>query len=208
MNVSLLLSEQYDTFMKGSWEGRHNEEAIKKWGVWRWKGIYADRLRIITHVNFFLSNGYAVVDFGGGAAGLGLNSDVIDIADNDDPIWALKQYENIGMIFSSHMLEHTGDPEMYIHDFYAALSYGGVLYLHVPSIYGYNHWSPEAYKDRHPEIEHGHKCQFILNGREDYDHSECAGIYSIDHLVKDAGFGDVTARYCDDRSIIITGQVL
>jgi hypothetical protein len=205
MTSEKVFSKRYEEFMQGTWEERHNPKAIAGWGVWRWKGLHNVRGHLADAILYCLhTSKLDVIDFGGRGGPLGFGSKIVDIADSNSVLTDLLKYKP-GLIFSSHTLEHTDHPENYLVNFYAALSEGGWLYLHVPSVYGYKHWSPGAHKSRHPDNPHPHKWQFILNGIDD-GANESADILSIDKLVQSVGFAIMDKRYCGDRSIMILGK--
>ena len=135
-----------------SWQRRHSPEVITQLGVWRWKGIQKYAGRILD-----LICGKRVIDFGGFDGPLGFGSIVVDQKAEyktlDDVLG------QVGVIFTSHTLEHLDDPATWLHKALARLANGGYLIVHVPA-WTCERWRADQYtNERQPT---GHRHTFCL----------------------------------------------
>lgn len=114
---------------------RHHERAGAL-GVFRWRGIQKHLDSILSLV---ARPGAKVLDLGGAAGPLGLESAIVDRLDRD--VWGrpvpFHSLEAAGcdndVVFSSHALEHMSDLDAVLGSIRAALKEGGHLLLHVPA---------------------------------------------------------------------------
>lgn len=156
ITLDMLKSAEYAKLADLPFEKRHSEQNCKKWGAWRWLGIMDNKDAIL---RIILRPARRILDIGGAEGPFGFGSEIVDTAKTD--IWGRPvPYERIedvphmvDVIFSSHMLEHVGNPWARTDIWRDKLICGGYLILHVPSTMGYEYW--------HPLKKPGHKWLFV-----------------------------------------------
>ena len=172
-----------------SWRLRHSPEAIKTLGVWRWKGIQQHMDRILE-----LCCGRRVIDFGGADGPLGLGSTVVDLSAERKTLDDVPG--PVDVIFTSHCLEHVDDLGGTLAAFYAKLSTGGHVIIHVPA-YTCGRWRAGCYASE-TQTKHLHNFSLSLGA---------VGVpFTPIDLEVGKLFGVIKAEYCGDNSIFIIGQ--
>jgi hypothetical protein len=197
MNHKLITSQEYENLNWEDWDSRHNKSMQCKYGVWRWKGMYENRERLLK-IFGKLSN---ILDVGGGLGPLGFGAWVIDCLQED--IIGRKVFHHtlndfplpmVDVIFSSHFLEHVKFIKVWLVMFFQKLEWGGYLILHVPSIRGRKWW--------HPDVKPEHKRLFALKDDciEDIKHE----VY-LDVMIE-KWFEIEYASHVGDNSILIIAK--
>lgn len=158
---------------------------------------YKDRiLRILLQPN------QTILDIGGADGPLGLGSVIVDKQKVD--IWgnpvkhrSIADFEEVDVIYSSHMLEHLEDPEMVLEAWASKLKAGGYLILHVPSVFGFIYW--------HRTIKPEHKWVYMWQeGVSEAIYQE-SGIYSLKPVIS-ALYSEYDRWYCGDCSLLVIGR--
>lgn len=198
MNLNLINSEEYKNLNWHDWDSRHNEDMQKKYGVWRWAGIFENRELILKEIG----ENRIILDIGGALAPIGFGSFVIDTLPSTiqgEPVISGRvsdvENENVDMIFSSHCLEHIKYIKETLHMWSEKLVSGGSLVLHVPSINGSRYW--------HPDVKPEHFWLFCL---KDYAPRDIKKIVPIDYLLEQIDFRIEVAKYVGDNSILVISR--
>lgn len=184
-----------------SYRFRHGP-MLGRLGIFRWRGIQRHLDMILGALSHCRQT---VVDLGGAACPLGFGSEIVDLQTHD--LWgkpvvysSLDQVpDKIGMVFSSHTLEHVPDLEVILKNIRARLSPGGHLILHLPSFYC-ERWRAGIHRN---DAHHDHVWTFGLDGTG--VPQGLVNYVAIDKLVGD--FFHVQKReYCGDDSILVLAQ--
>lgn len=201
MNRLLLASKEYNALDWNSWGARHNDDVRLKYGVWRWRGMYDNRDKIVLEISDMEKY---VLDFGGAMAPLGFNSVIVDKKNASEEFPGRGTLLNsldyipdeiVHVIFSSHTLEHIIRIRMTIRKMWRILHTGGKVIIHVPAISGRQYW--------HPSIKPEHRWLFALKGDTIQDIKR---EIPIDVLLEQMGFEIELAKHVGDCSILIVGR--
>lgn len=180
---------------------RHHE-VNHRLGIFRWRGLQKHKALIYETVNASKSN---VIDLGGAASPLGLNSTIVDFLPKD--IWGRKvnyKYiqdfpEAVDVIFTSHTLEHIVKLEEVLQDVHKKLEKNGKIIVHLPSFYC-ERWRVGVHINKKYN---DHSWDFGLSGTK--HPSSLDNYLDIDTLL--AKYFDLKiAEFCGDDSIFIVGE--
>ena len=166
-----------------------------KLGVWRWRGLQQYRHKILDIID---GSDY-VVDFGGAASPLGLDSVVVDILETAD-------YNNIkdlpkkaDVVFSSHCLEHIPNLDGILSDIKNCMRDDGYLITFVPS-WTCERWRAGIHKESRGYNDHA--WTFALSGENVPQMDNTA---FIDNEIEKY-FSIEYASQCGDNSIFVLAK--
>jgi len=172
----------------------------KKLQIWRWRGMYQYKDYILN----IIQNKDIIVDFGGAACPLGLNSVVVDFLKED--LYGNKvKYNNlndiksqIDVIFSSHCLEHIEDIPQILKTFQSKMKENGNLLIFVPA------WTCKRWRygtHKHSRY-NDHKWTIALSNDNSSELKNIKKLLYIDTLISNF-FNIKICEYCGDNSIFI-----
>ncbi len=181
--------------MELSFAERHTKQNQKKYGVWRWKGLFENRKKIVSFLKDSL-----VLDLGGALAPLGFNSEILDrekkdINGNDIKHNSFNSVKKLyDVVFSSHFLEHVKEFKYFINMMLSKLKADGNLILHLPSDKGAEYW--------HPSVKKGHHWIFCLKNINPGAFDKYT--IPIDFILEvEFGLNLKVCKYVSDNSILI-----